>query len=105
MLESRKLPRSTTKEYAYLMKLIHKEELVPSTINPYLKMLIQRQVDNSKLIEFGNKGGSTISVLTEALYCTDREGNDIQLAMFIQDDSGVDHIWLKQKLDLFFTNY
>ncbi|ADO57875.1 beta-lactamase [Paenibacillus jamilae] len=102
VLESRKLPRSTTKEYAYLMKLIHKEELVPSTLNPYLKMLIQRQVDNSKLIEFGNKGGSTISVLTEALYCTDREGNDIQLAMFIQDDSGVDHIWLKQKLDLFF---
>lgn len=102
VLESRKLPRSTTKEYAYLIKLIHKGELVPSTINPYLKMLIQRQVDNSKLIEFGNKGGSTISVLTEALYCTDQEGNDIQLAMFIQDDSGVDHIWLKQKLDLFF---
>ncbi|WP_420539191.1 serine hydrolase [Paenibacillus polymyxa] len=102
VLESRKLPRSTTKEYAYIMKLIHKEELVPSNINPYLKKLIQRQVDNSKLIEFGNKGGSTVSVLTEALYCTDREGNDIQLAMFIQDDSGVDHIWLKQKLDLFF---
>ncbi|MEC0232810.1 serine hydrolase [Paenibacillus kribbensis] len=102
VLESCKLPRSTTKEYAYLMKLIHKEELVPPTANSYLKQLIQRQVDDSKLIEFGNKGGSTISVLTEALYCTDLEGNDIQLALFIQDDSGMDHIWLKQKLDLFF---
>ncbi|AZH28845.1 MULTISPECIES: serine hydrolase [Paenibacillus] len=102
VLESRRLPRSTTKEYAHIMKLIHKEELVPSSINPYLKLLVQRQVDNTKLIEFGNKGGSTISVLTEALYCTDREGNEFQIAMFIQDESGVDHIWLKQKLDLFF---
>ncbi|MGW8956279.1 serine hydrolase [Paenibacillus sp. NPDC055715] len=102
VLESRNLPCSTTKEYAHIMKFIHKEELVPSTINPYLKMLIQQKVDNSKLIAFGNKGGSTISVLTEALYCTDMEGNDIQLAMFIQDESGMDHIWLKQKLDLFF---
>lgn len=102
VLESRKLPRSTTKEYAHIMKLIHKEELVPSAINSYLKPLVERQVDHSKLKEFGNKGGSTISVLTEAFYCTDREGNDIQLALFIQEESGIDYIWLKHKLDLFF---
>ncbi|MFB5676653.1 serine hydrolase [Paenibacillus terreus] len=102
VLESRKLPRSTTKEYAHIMKLIHKEELVPSAINSYLKPLVERQVDHSNLKEFGNKGGSTISVLTEAFYCTDREGNDIQLALFIQEESGIDYIWLKHKLDLFF---
>ncbi|MHA6532925.1 serine hydrolase [Paenibacillus sp. BAC0078] len=103
LLESRKLSRSTTKEYAHLMKLIHKEELTPSTINPVMKRLIQRQVDPSKLKELGNKGGSTISVLTEALYCTDLEGNDTQLAIFIHEESGLDHIWLKEKLDLFLS--
>ena len=101
LLESKKQPRGTARDYANLMRAIQNESLVPNTIHEVLKSLLERPVDSTKLKVLGNKGGSSISILTEALYCTDVTGNEIQLALFIHEESELEHIWLKKKIDLF----
>ncbi|MOA44026.1 hypothetical protein D3C78_1662500 [compost metagenome] len=83
------------------MRAIQNESLVPNTIHEVLKSLLERPVDSTKLKVLGNKGGSSISILTEALYCTDVTGNEIQLALFIHEESELEQIWLKKKIDLF----
>lgn len=101
LLESKKQPRGTARDYANLMRAIQNESLVPNAIHEVLKSLLERPVDSTKLKVLGNKGGSSISILTEALYCTDVTGNEIQLALFIHEESELEQIWLKKKIDLF----
>lgn len=101
LLWSSGMPRGTARDYAHLMRDIQNEGLTSYAMNSVLKGLLERPVDAGKLTEFGNKGGSSISILTEALYCTDVSGNDMQLVLFIHEESELEQIWLREKLDVF----
>lgn len=101
LMESRKQPRGTARDYAHLMRAIQNETLLPHAINGVLKSLLEQPVDATKMKEFGNKGGSSISILTEAFYCTDIRENQIQLALFIHEESQLEQIWLREKTQLF----
>ncbi|MMZ66173.1 hypothetical protein D1872_286450 [compost metagenome] len=70
-----------------------------------LDLLGRPQSPDSPFQALGGKGGSTLTILNQALYCEDASGNQTQLAVFIHDPDGMELLWLNHKLDLFLREY
>ncbi|UHA74210.1 serine hydrolase [Paenibacillus sp. 481] len=106
-IKSSKLPSSTAKDYATLLKRIHQDdELFTAPIRDTIRSIMDRPLaPHSKFAYLGSKGGSTISILNEALYSKDLEGNTLDMALFIDDPSGLDNMWLRHKIDLFLHKF
>ncbi|GAE95427.1 D-alanyl-D-alanine carboxypeptidase [Gracilibacillus boraciitolerans JCM 21714] len=102
VVSSEKQPKSTTREYANLMQNIRNRAILTSNGHEILHGILNITPNkDSSIIDLGLKGGSTISVLTTAFYSKDKEGNTIDMAIFIHDPSRMDLIWIEKKLDLF----
>ncbi|WP_334072288.1 MULTISPECIES: serine hydrolase [Paenibacillus] len=103
---SAKLPGSTAREYANLLCRIRRGELLsPQATGILLDLLDRPQSPDSPFKTLGGKGGSTLTILNQALYCEDALGNQAQLAVFIHDPDGMELLWLNHKLDLFLREY
>ncbi|WP_270166406.1 serine hydrolase [Paenibacillus sp. SYP-B4298] len=101
-----KMPSATTKQYAHLLCNIQKGHLLSERAHA-LMMEIMNMTPNpqSKFIQIGSKGGSTLSVLNQTLYCEDGEGNRMQLAFFIHDPKGYHLMWLENKQPIFLKKF
>ena len=86
---SDRLVASTVNAYAELMQKINSKsyfsEKVHTYLDPCLEGLMQNPANQSWLKHAGKKGGSTVFVLTEALYATDKKGNTTEMAYFMDD--------------------
>jgi len=103
---SAKLPGSTAREYAHLLRSIQRGELLsPRAAEIMLDLLGRPQSPDSPFQALGGKGGSTLTILNQALYCEDASGNQTQLAVFIHDPDRMELLWLNQKLNLFLREY
>lgn len=104
---SAKLPAASAEDYARLLERIQNErEGLSDGASSILKGLLDRDLPpESPYKVIGGKGGSSISILNQAVYCEDREGNRYQTVVFIHDPSGLDLLWLNKKLDLFLHKY
>ncbi|MCM3700880.1 serine hydrolase [Paenibacillus macerans] len=103
---SSRLPGATVKEYAVLLQNIQKGESLSPEATRIVKEIMERKPKpESKYITIGSKGGSSLSILNQTLYCEDKQGNQIQLALFIHEPQGLEIIWLEKKLDLFLQKY
>ncbi|WP_342471853.1 serine hydrolase [Metasolibacillus sp. FSL H7-0170] len=95
---SDRLHRSTTKDYAAIMKKLNDKsyfsEEVYKYLDPVMEQLMQRPSNSELFAQLGQKGGSTAFVLTIAMYATDKEQNRTELAFFANDLS----IWEQTKL-------
>lgn len=84
---SDRLPASTAREYAALMKKINDRTFFGDTLQLYLDEVMEGLLNNPAnrkwLKHAGTKGGSTASLLTQALYATSLTGDKTELAYFL----------------------
>lgn len=92
---SDRLPASTTKEYARLCSIINNRQIFDketySVLAGILETLMENPANKTWLSHAGMKGGSTIFVLTKAMYATLKDGTRIELAYFFNDLTGAEN--------------
>jgi D-alanyl-D-alanine carboxypeptidase len=83
---SDRLPASTVREYAGLMKKINSRTFFEVSVQQQLDQLMEGILEEPKNSEWlahaGMKGGSTAWVLTEAMYATTKKGDRTELVYF-----------------------
>lgn len=83
---SDRLPRSTAKAYAQMMYLVNNRKLFNEAtykiLSRVLESLMENPANQKWLVHAGMKGGSTMFVLTKALYATLKNGDKISMAYF-----------------------
>ncbi|MCM3785113.1 class A beta-lactamase-related serine hydrolase [Neobacillus mesonae] len=88
-LWSDRLPRSTAKDYVSIMEKLNSKTYFSADIHRYLDPVMEGLMRNPHNQEWlshaGQKGGSTLFVLTNAMYATDKRGNSLELAVFVTD--------------------
>lgn len=86
---SERLPASTTKEYVHICTILNNRKIFDkktySILSQILETLMENPANQTWLTHAGMKGGSTLFVLTKALYATLKNGNRIELAYFFND--------------------
>lgn len=102
---SDRLIGSTTKDYASVMQKINSRTYFDSTTQHYLDHVLEGLMDNpanQKWLEHsGKKGGSTAFVLTENLYATRKDGEQIELSYFFNNLDIVDAIMMQSCINMF----
>lgn len=83
---SDRLPRSTTADYVSIMEKLNKktffDQQVHRCLDPVMEQLMKNPDHQKWLCHAGQKGGSTAFVLTMAMYATDKQNNQTELAFF-----------------------
>ena len=83
---SDRLPASTTKEYVRICEILNNREIFDkktyAVLSQVLETLMENPANKSWLVHAGMKGGSTMFVLTKALYATLKNGTKIEFAYF-----------------------
>ncbi|MGN7764146.1 serine hydrolase [Paenibacillus sp. 22594] len=102
---SDKFPRSTVKEYAQLLKDIYEGDRLKEEARTLFQNLIKLEVPNPQFTMAAQKGGSSYTILTLAMYYEDLTGNKTEMALFIYDPAGGEQMWLEKKLVLFINQY
>lgn len=94
LLMTNKMPSSTTKQYADLMIRLGNELLTKKEKDLFSEILNGEKIKNFNDDYLWYKGGSTLFVLTSALY---KEAQDarISLSLFIKDDTGGELYWIR----------
>ncbi len=86
---SDRLPASTVQEYISIVEKINQRNYFDKQVQVYLHEVMETIMENPAnrkwLAHSGQKGGSTATVLTKALYATLKEGDSIELAYFMND--------------------
>lgn len=86
---SDRLPRSTTEDYVSIMSKLNNKtyfnEEIYKYLDPVMEQLMENPINREWLVHAGQKGGSTAFILTTAMYATDKEGNQTELAFFAND--------------------
>ncbi|KQL19665.1 serine hydrolase [Cytobacillus solani] len=86
---SDRLTRSTTEAYASIMRKLNSKEFfhknVHEHLDPIMEQLMRNPINREWLQHAGQKGGSTAFVFTMAMYATDKDGNQTELAFFAND--------------------
>lgn len=102
---SDRLPRATAAEYLSLMaKLNSKTHFSPEVhayLDPITEQLMQNPQNQSWLQHAGQKGGSTMFVLTKAMYATDKQQNQTEIILLINNLSVLEQLKLSRNLNAF----
>lgn len=94
LLITKKMASSTTRQYADLMFRLGKELLTKKEKELFSEIIIGDKLKNDDDHYLWYKGGSTMFVLTSALY---KESEDITISasVFIKDDTGGELYWIR----------
>ena len=102
---SDRLPASTTNEYVRLCSILNNrkyfDEKVYSILAAVLETLMETSENKAWLRHAGMKGGSTIFVLTKALYATLTDGTKIEMAYFFNNLTGEENHRLQRWMNDF----
>ncbi len=103
---SDRLPGSTVREYAGLMKKINSRTYFSQSVQMVLDTLMEWPMrlnpDNKKnFVHFGAKGGSTAFVLNYALYATDKQGNKTEMVIFTNNLGVFEQTLLQAEFQVF----
>ncbi len=102
---SDRLPSSTTKEYVQLCSILNNrkyfDEKTYAILTEVLETLMEAPANKTWLSHAGMKGGSTIFVLTKALYATLKNGTKIEMAYFFNDLTGEENLRLQKWMNAF----
>lgn len=94
LLITNKTASSTTKQYADLMFRLGKELLTQKEKELFSEILIGKNSKDDGDNYFWFKGGSTMFVLTSALY-KESNNNIVAVSLFIKDDTGGELYWIR----------
>ncbi|HEX7458426.1 MAG TPA: serine hydrolase [Ginsengibacter sp.] len=102
---SDRLPASTTKEYVQLCSILNNRKYFDDNTYHVLANVLETLMENpgnqTWLSHAGMKGGSTIFVLTKALYATLKNGTKIEMAYFFNDLTGEENARLQKWMNDF----
>lgn len=102
---SNRLPSSTTSDYLELMKKINSRTYFSLNTQKYLDEVMEwifDDLENKNIFEhIGIKGGSTVFVLTKALYARDKSGNKTELVYFFNNLTEKENIELQTSMNEF----
>ena len=102
---SDRLPSSTVEDYVSVMKKINNrvyfDEKTQQYLDEVMEYLLEDPANKEWLQHGGMKGGSTVFVLTKALYATDKNGNKTELAYFFNDLNRLEIIRLQMSMNEF----
>ncbi len=94
LIFTKRMPSSTTKEYADLMYKLGQELFTEKEKDLFSEILVGRSIKDEQDDYFWYKGGSTLFVLTSALY-KESQDNDMSISLFLRDDTGGDLYWIR----------
>lgn len=94
LLITNKMSSSTTKQYTDLMVRLGKELFTKKEKDLFSEILIGKDFKEDGDDYFWYKGGSTMFVLTSALY-KESENTTISVSVFIKDDTGGELYWIQ----------
>ena len=98
-LWSDKLPASTTKEYVQIGTILNNRKYFDqksyAVLTNVLETIMETPANKTWLKHAGMKGGSTIFVLTKALYATLTDGTKVEMAYFFNDLNGAENYKLQ----------
>lgn len=102
---SDRLPAATTKEYVRLCSILNNRSIFDdktyAVLNDIMETVMENPANKTWLIHAGMKGGSTIFVLTKALYATLKNGTKIEMAYFFNDLTGEENARLQKWMNDF----
>ncbi len=102
-----KLPASTPAEYVSIMQRMNRKTFSPAA-QPLLDEAMETLMENPKNADWlqhaGMKGGSTMFLLTKALYATDKQGQTTEIAYFLHGLSPIDMLGLQGSMNEFELN-
>ena len=89
---SDRLPASTTKEYARVCRILNSRQILDartySILSKILETLMESSGNKALFDHAGFKGGSTLFVLTNAIYATLKDSTKLELVYFFNDLKG-----------------
>ena len=107
-LWSDRLPASTVKEYAHICNVINNrryfDEATYTILSVILESIMESPANKEWLQHAGMKGGSTMWVLTKALYATTKKGERIEMAYFFNDLTNAENTRLQKWMNTFELN-
>lgn len=102
---SDRLPASTTQEYAKLCYILNNRKYFSNEtyaiLSKVLESLMENPANAAWISHAGMKGGSTIFVLTKALYATLKDGTKIEMAYFFNNLTGDENARLQHWMNDF----
>ncbi|MEM5595122.1 hypothetical protein AAHB53_00235 [Niallia circulans] len=102
---SNRLPRSTSEDYVYIMEKLNNKTYFDKDTYKYLDPVMEQLMENPNnrewLVHAGQKGGSTAFIITTAMYATDKDGNQTELAFFANDLTSLEQTKLSRNLNGF----
>ncbi|MBA2249725.1 MAG: serine hydrolase [Chitinophagaceae bacterium] len=102
---SDRLPASTTKDYVHMISILNNrtilDEKTYNVLSEVLETVMENPANKSWLDHAGMKGGSTMFVLTKAVYATLKDGTKIELAYFFNNLSNPENSMLQQWMNAF----
>lgn len=102
---SNNLPSSTVYEYVSVMKKINSrvyfDKITQENIEELMEYVLDKPKKRDKIPHIGMKEGTTISILTKALYSTDKENNKTEIAYFFNDLTLLESIKLQKSIKKF----
>jgi len=102
---SDRLPASTTREYAQVCYVLNYRKYFSKAAYAILAKVLESLMENpanaSWIDHAGMKAGSTITVLTKALYATLKDGSRIEMAYFFNDLTGDENAKLQRWMNDF----
>ena len=98
-LWSDRLPASTTREYVQICTILNQRKYFDANsygvLADVLETIMENPANRTWIAHAGMKGGSTIFVLTKALYATLKDGTRIEMAYFFNDLTGQENAMLQ----------
>ncbi|MEW9675227.1 serine hydrolase [Lentibacillus sp. L22] len=94
LLITNKMASSTTKQYADLMYKLGNELLTEEEKEIFSEILIGKSIKSNYDDYLWYKGGSTLFVLTSALY-KESQNTTLSFSLFIKDDTGGELYWIR----------
>ncbi|WP_341302214.1 hypothetical protein MHB44_07560 [Lysinibacillus sp. FSL H8-0500] len=98
-------PRSTAKDYVAIMEKLNNKayfsDKVYQYLDPVMEQLMERPKNRELFTQIGQKGGSTLFVVTIAMYAIDREQNKTELAFFANGLSDLEQVELSRNMNSF----
>ena len=102
---SDRLPAATTADYVAVLKKINSRTFFNESAQRYLDEVLEGILANPAnrqwLAHAGMKGGSTAFVLTKALYATDKDDNQTELAYFFNNLEPEENVSLQTSMNEF----
>ena len=99
------MTKSTTRDYADLMKKLNRKEIGGIIFNNELdsiySFLLKNEKNSSWLKRIGMKGGSTIEILTMSSYAQNTNGDKIELVYFLSNLEILEYLLYKNAFNAF----